>query len=206
MTSLVIRLITGATARWVDVDPDDIIKPGTQFVFFANHSSHLDGPVIWASLPKLMRQQTRPVAAKDYWEAGAVRRWLCRHVMKCVLVERKRITKSSNPLTQMEAALDEGHSLIIFPEGTRAEEDEPEIHDFKPGLYHLARHRPAVLLVPVYLENLNRILPKGDFLIIPLLASVRFGRPIRLEDDEEKETFLMRAKQSIESLKGGGHA
>jgi 1-acyl-sn-glycerol-3-phosphate acyltransferase len=140
------------------------------------------------------------VAARDYWESDPLRRFLAKRVFRCILVERHKPTARSNPLAAMEEALAAGESLIIFPEGTRTIEDEAEMNDFKPGLWHLARKHPDVELVPVFLENLNRILPKGDFLLVPLLAAVTFGPPIRLLEGEDKAEFLARAKRSVQQL------
>jgi 1-acyl-sn-glycerol-3-phosphate acyltransferase len=200
MTAALIRLITGAQARWAGVEP--VAADGTipQRIYFANHSSHLDAPVIWASLPPEMRRRTRPVAARDYWERGALRRHLSSKVFRAVLIERSRGTAHSNPLAPMEAALDAGDSLILFPEGTRTDDEDGEMGHFKPGLWHLARKHPDVQLVPVHLENLSRMLPKGEFILIPLLAAVTFGAPIRPEQGEDKAAFLERARHSVEAL------
>ena len=200
MVATLIQLITGAHARWVGIDPTDESGEAPQRIYFANHGSNLDAPVIWASLPPHLRRRTRPVAAQDYWQSGAIRRYLSDQVFRSVLIERKKVTASNNPLVAMEAALDGGDSLIIFPEGTRTIDDEGAMNDFKPGLWHLARKHPSVQLVPVYLENLNRILPKGEVLLIPILAAVTFGPPIKPEEGEEKLNFLRRAKESIERL------
>lgn len=200
MIAAIIRMLTGAQARWQGVEP---IRNAGQIpcrIYFANHSSNLDAPVIWASLPPVLRRRTRPVAARDYWERGPVRRYLAKHVFRSVLIERNKVTATSNPLVPMEEALAAGDSLIIFPEGTRSTDDDGEMHDFKPGLWHLARKHPEAELVPVHLENLNRILPKGDFLLIPLLAAVTFGEPIRPGEGEEKADFLARAKEAVARL------
>ena len=201
MVAGLIRLVTGAQARWKGTDP---VRPDgsvPQRIFFANHTSNLDAPVIWASLPPAVRRVTRPVAARDYWDAGPVRRRVANDVFRALLIERKKVTKSNNPLTAMEAALDAGDSLILFPEGGRSVEDDPKPGEFKAGLWHLARRRPDVELVPVFLENLNRILPKGDFLLVPLLAAVTFGEPMRPADGEDKQTFLARAREAVACLK-----
>lgn len=200
MFPLCVKLITGAHARWVGVDPVDASGVAPQRVYFANHASNLDAPTIWSSLPKPLRCKTRPIAARDYWDAGPLRRFFAKKVMRCVLVERLKVTKSNNPLIDMEAALDAGDSLILFPEGTRSLDDEGEMNDFKPGLYHLAKRFRQVQFVPVYLENLNRILPKGELILVPLLAAVTFGKPISLGDDEGKQAFLSRAKRALEEL------
>jgi 1-acyl-sn-glycerol-3-phosphate acyltransferase len=200
VVAAIIQLITGARARWVGIDPADDFGDAPQRIYFANHGSNLDAPVIWASLPPHLRRRTRPVAAQDYWQSGPIRRHLADKVFHCVLIERKKVTARNNPLVAMQSALDAGDSLIIFPEGTRTVDDEGAMNEFKPGLWHLAKKHPNVQLVPVYLENLNRILPKGEVLLIPILAAVTFGPPIMPEEGEEKTQFLGRAKEAIERL------
>ncbi len=197
----IVRLVTGANARWVGVAPVRADGAIPQRVYFANHTSHLDAPVIWASLPHLLRKRTRPIAGKDYWERGPLRRFMSRHLFRAVLIERKHVTKSSNPMLTMDAVLSEGQSLIIFPEGTRSDDaDGGEIGEFRGGLWHLARKHPEIEFVPVHLENLNRILPKGTLIVVPLLAAVTFGAPVRVEADESKSEFLERARRAVAEL------
>lgn len=200
MIAATIRFLTGAQGRWTGVDP--VAADGTlpQRVYYANHRSNLDAPVIWASLPPRLRRRTRPVAAQDYWNAGPLRRLISCHVFRCVLIERKKVSRASNPMIPMEAALEKGDSLIIFPEGTRSLDDDGKLSEFKPGIYHLAKKYPHLQLVPVYLENLNRILPKGEFLPAPLLAAVTFGPALTLARDEPKADFLARAKAALLAL------
>lgn len=199
MVAALIRLVTGAHARWAGLEPARVDGSVPQRVYFANHRSHLDAPVVWASLPGPLRRLARPVAARDYWDRGPIRRWLAASVFRALLIERAKVTVSNNPLRAMEAALAAGDSLILFPEGTRAAADE-DMCDFKAGLWHLARKHPAVEFVPVHLENLNRILPKGAFLIIPVLAAVTFGPPIAPVDGEDKPAFLRRARSAVQDL------
>jgi 1-acyl-sn-glycerol-3-phosphate acyltransferase len=139
------------------------------------------------------------VAAKDYWTGNALRRWLADGVFRALLIERRKVTAENNPLREMVAVLDSGESLIIFPEGGRFPGPEPQ--PFKPGLFHLAKDRPKVELVPVYLENLNRILPKGQILPVPLLGSITVGEPLRLKPGEAKVAFLDRAREAVWSLR-----
>jgi 1-acyl-sn-glycerol-3-phosphate acyltransferase len=190
----VIRLATGVQARWHGCAPEP-----RQRIYFANHSSNLDGPVIWAALPPALRRRTRPVAAHDYWMAGPLRRWLAAR-FRCVLIHRHRITAETNPLLPMGAALAAGDSLIIFPEGKRAAADAEEPDLFKPGLWHLAERHPQVELVPVHLENCNRILPKGDWLPVPLIAAVTIGAPLERLPDEDRAAFLVRARAAVLAL------
>lgn len=189
-----LRLFSGSVARWQGCGPE--LK---QRVYLANHTSNLDGPVLWASLPPPVRALTRMVAAKDYWSASRLRMKLACDVFNALLIERKKPTPECNPLDDMVNALGDRHSLIIFPEGGRQTTPEPQ--PFKGGLYHLAKKRPDVELVPVWMENLNRILPKGEILPVPVLGSVTFGAPIRLEGGETKPDFLTRAREAVIALR-----
>ncbi len=187
------KLLTGANARWIGCQPDV-----RQRVYFANHTSNLDALVIWASLPPTIRELARPVAARDYWTKSKLRLYLANKIFNAVLIERKKPTPHDNPLTDMLNALGKSHSLVIFPEGGR--QTVAEMAPFKGGLFHLAKDRPDVEFVPVLIENLNRILPKGEFLPVPLLGSISFGAPIKLENGEDKMTFLNRAQAAVKAL------
>lgn len=191
------RLLTGATAVWVGCEPS--VRPR---IYFANHTSNLDAVVIWAALPAEVRDRTRPVAARDYWAAGPIRRHLAHRVFHALLIERRKPTAQDNPLEQMADALGTDRSLILFPEGTR--NPGPDPGPFKGGLFHLARRRPDVELIPVYLENMNRILPKGELLAVPLLGRVRFGSPVSRSEGETKEAFLERCRAAVVALQEGG--
>jgi 1-acyl-sn-glycerol-3-phosphate acyltransferase len=193
------RLVTGAQARWVGVAPAAPNGPA-QRVFFANHSSHLDALVLWAALPPELRAQTRPVAAADYWDRPGLRGWIARNLLNAVLVDRSGAKGGREALARLTAALAEGASLILFPEGTRG--DGVSIGELKPGLYFVAKERPDVELVPVYLQNLCRILPKGEILPVPLLSSSTFGPPLHIEHGEGREAFLERARHALIALRG----
>lgn len=194
LLSGVTRLITGATPLWQGCGPER--KPR---IYFANHTSHLDALVLWACLPPELRTLTRPIAARDFWTARRWRQYVAERVFNAVLIERKRPTRHDNPLEAMLDALGDEGSLIVFPEGGRFPGPDPQ--EFKTGLYHLAKKRPDVELVPVLLDNLNRILPKGEILMVPLICSVTFGAPLRLEPDEPRDAFLTRARQAIIDLR-----
>ena len=153
--------------------------------------------LLWSALPTPLRRKTRPIGARDYWSTG-LKGFLARRVFRAVLIERRQVTRSSNPMAPMLEALAAGDSLIIFPEGTRG--SGPEMAEFKSGLYHLARNHPAAAFVPVFIENLSRVLPKGEVLPVPVLCSVHFGTPVSLEPGESRESFLTKARESIIAL------
>jgi 1-acyl-sn-glycerol-3-phosphate acyltransferase len=189
-----VRLLCGVQAHWQGVAPEP--KPR---IYFANHTSNLDALVIWSALPPALRALTRPVAARDYWQEDAVRRYLALRVFNAVLIERKKVTAHDNPIEAMVEAMGDRHSLIIFPEGGRNPGPEPA--PFKAGLFHLARHRPDAELVPVFLENLNRVLPKGEVLPVPMLCSLTMGSPVRPLEGETKPDFLERARLAVWNLR-----
>jgi 1-acyl-sn-glycerol-3-phosphate acyltransferase len=187
------RALVGAYPRWLGVKPE-----GGQRIYFANHTSHIDTLAIWSALPPPLRKVTRPVAAKDYWSKGALRRYIVTRGLNAVLIERAREGRHGDPLEPLAEALQHGDSLIIFPEGTRGGGALPAA--FKSGLYHLAQRFPAAELMPVYLENLHRSFPKGVILPVPLICTVRFGAPLPWIEGEAKEAFLMRARNAVVAL------
>lgn len=203
------RGISGVQVQWAGCEPDE-----RQRIYFANHSSHLDFVVLWSALPAGIRAKTRPIAAKDYWEQTTLRRYLANNVFHAVFLERGVTPKAKNPdephfvgrhlIDEMADALGTEHSLILFPEGTRGTGEK--LGPFRSGLYHLALRRPDVQLVPAHLENLNRILPKGEFLPVPMLSLLTFGRPLQVEPEEHKDAFLERAREAVSGLRRIGSA
>jgi 1-acyl-sn-glycerol-3-phosphate acyltransferase len=193
LLTLTARFLSGASVRWVDCQPDTC-----QRVYFANHTSHLDMILVWSALPNSVRQVTRPVAAKDYWSRGRVRQHIAR-AYNALLIDRKEIKVHQSPIDLMIREVGDTYSLIIFPEGGRTSGEE--VSDFKSGLYYLSKKRPDLELVPVYINNMNRILPKGKMLPVPLLSSITFGPPIWLENGETKIDFLARAREAVCSLR-----
>jgi 1-acyl-sn-glycerol-3-phosphate acyltransferase len=187
-----VKLLVGAYPRWVGCGPEPV-----QRIYFANHTSHIDTMAIWAALPIRIRGHTRPVAARDYWGSG-LKRYLATKALRAVLIDRSRSDPNADPLVPLVEALQQGDSLIIFPEGTRGSSATPAA--FKSGLYRLATQFPSVQLIPVYLENLHRSLPKGAVLPIPMTCTVRFGAPVALATQEAKESFLERARDEVIKL------
>ncbi len=188
------RLLTGAQPRWIGCAP-----AATQRIYFPNHASHGDFVLVWSSLPPALRAVTRPVAGADYWERGRMRRFVIHDVFNAVLIERGPAARDSDPIGAMQEALDAGSSLILFPEGTRNTTDE-RLLPFKSGIFHLASRCPKAELVPVWIENLNRVLPKGEVLPVPLLCTVSFGAPIRLDEGESKNDFISRTREALLDL------
>ncbi len=194
-----VRLLTGAQAFWRGGRPN-----AAQRIFFANHASHGDFVLLWASLPTWLRRRTRPVAGADYWNKIALRSFIGGRVFRAVLIDRERKAESPDPIEQMVAALAGGDSLILFPEGTRNTTDAVLL-PFKSGLFHLATQYPRAELVPVWINNLARVMPKGQLLPIPLLCTVTFGVSLPRIDGEDKAAFLTRAREAMLALRPDMH-
>lgn len=186
--------LTGVRALWQGTAPIDV-----QRIYYGNHSSHGDFVLIWASLPLMLRAKTRPVAGSDYWLGTRLKRYIATRVINAVLIDRDRTAGNADPIDIMVKALEDGASLILFPEGTRNTTDAKML-PFKSGIYHLARQRPALEFVPVWIENLNRVMPKGETLPVPLLCTTTFGAPLRLGADEQKDVFIERARNALLAL------
>ncbi len=189
LLAFIARLITGAQGHWKGCPPK-----AEQRIYFANHQSHLDWVLIWAALPRDLRATTRPIAAKDYWQSSKLKHWITREVFNAVYVNRTR-TDDQDPLEPLVAALKAGDSLVIFPEGTRGHAPEPQA--FKSGLYHLAEQFPDVPLVPAWVANVQRVMPKGEVVPVPILCTVTFGEPLHLQAGEDKRVFLARAREAV---------
>ncbi len=192
------RFVSGTSAQWVNCTPSE--RPRA---YFANHASHLDLLVIWASLPRGVRRLTRPLAARDYWEQTPFRRYVAQRVFNSIYLDRVGPDVSARTaflsLRNAVQELGDKYSVILFPEGTRG--DGENIAEFKPGLFYIAENKPGMEFVPVYLENLNRILPKGSFVPIPIISSISFGEPLVLDRQERKSDFLERAREAVLALK-----
>jgi 1-acyl-sn-glycerol-3-phosphate acyltransferase len=192
------RAITAVRADWRGTDP----LP-RQRVYFANHSSNADMPMIWSVLPPDLRRMTRPVAAADYWLTTPLRRFAGAEVFRAVLIDRRPDARREDPMAIILAALDEGASLIIFPEGARNMGPDPLL-PFRAGLYNIARARPDVDLVPTWIANLNAVMPKGEVIPLPLICTITFGEPLSPAGDEEKDSFLARAAAALLALRPTG--
>jgi 1-acyl-sn-glycerol-3-phosphate acyltransferase len=189
------KVLTGLSARWIDGAPK-----AEQTIFVANHSSHIDFVLVWSALPPDIRVRTRPVAADDYWSGAGIKGYLAVEVFRAVLINRHKSPDAPKPLEVMNQTLLSGDNLILFPEGTRNITDETLL-PLKRGVFELAREHPQARVVPVWIENLRRVLPKGAFIPVPLACTVSFGAPLPLGAEEPAQDYLERLRLAILSCR-----
>ena len=189
------KALTGARMLWIGCAP-----AATTRVYFANHNSHGDFALIWACLPDDLRERTRPVAGADYWLKGKLRTYVAQRVIRAVLIDRNAQTRKEDPIRQMADVIEQGDSLIVFPEGTRNTTEETLL-PFKSGIYRLAAARPEVEFVPVWIENARRVMPKGKLLPLPLLCTLIVGAPLTIAAGEERDAFVARTRDALLALR-----
>lgn len=170
------------------------------FVLYANHSSHLDTISLLNLFPLSRLARIQPVAAADYFERNRLVAWFSRTLINILPIARKNITAGNNPLRRMQAALALGHSLIIFPEGTRGTGEE--IGHFHSGIAHLLAKSPDIDVVPAYLVNMGRSLPKGEFLPVPVFCEIRLGAARRIQGSRQEMIEALEA--AVRELKDAG--
>ncbi len=192
--ALFAQFITAARADWRGIEPVN-----RQRIYFANHTSNADLPIVWTVLPPALRRVTRPVAAADYWLKNKLRAFVGPEVFRAVLIDRRSEHQTEDPIAKIIAALDEGSSIIIFPEGGRNRTDDP-LMPFKAGLYNIASNRPHIDLVPTWIDNINSVMPSGEVIPVPLGCTVIFGDPLHVEKDETKDGFLTRTSDALKAL------
>ena len=188
-------LVTGVTPK----RPAELVFSPRAKVYYANHNSHGDFVLVWTALPKRWRLVVRPVAGADYWDKGGLRRFLMHQVFNGLLIDRQGHDPQA-AIQSMGEALQRGESLIIFPEGTRKMDDDIVLQPFKSGIYHLALSQPDTEFIPVWLENINRVLPKGKLIPVPLLCHVNIGEPVVLQNGEDKASVLQRTRHAMLQL------
>ena len=169
------------------------------FVLVANHSSHLDTVSLLNLFPLGRLRRVRPCAASDYFERDRLVSWFSHTFFNILSIARTDIRRGDNPVTLMREALARGESLLFFPEGTRGTANA--LGPLRPGIAHLIEEVPGLRVVPAYLENMGRALPKGEMLPVPFFCEVRLGAPRSLSGTREQILADLRA--AIEGLRDG---
>ena len=187
----VILVALGLTVRHRERLPGD--GPA---VLAGNHNSNLDALALMSLMPLRFLPKLRPVAAMDYFYTSGWRAWFANNIIGIIPVKRGSGKEGGNPLQLAEEALDRGEILVLFPEGTRGEPEKLQV--FKKGIGHLARARPKVPVVPVFMYGLGKALPKGSALLVPFNVSVTIGEA--LYGKASHDAFVASLEQAMTAL------
>ena len=192
--------LVGTARALLSLRAIDLPPPGAvPRILVANHVSHADFVALWSVLPKPQRLRTRPVAGADYWQGSGLKSWIAGEVFRAVLIDRDPAKRQTDPVETVAQVLRGGEDVIFFPEGTRNLTDAPLL-PLKSGIFHLAHAAPRAEIVPAWILNLDRILPKGAVVPVPLNCAVRFGQPMRPAEGEDRDSFLARLGAAMLAL------
>ena len=158
------------------------LKNKKQFILIANHNSHMDTMAIMSAIPSRYIHKVHPIAAVDFFGGSLLNKILMRYLVNATLIKRDRNDTENDPIDAMDKMIKKYRSLILYPEGSRG---IPGIMtNFKKGLAYLIQRNPNIKVIPVYLNNIYKTLPKGRKLIIPYNCSIEFGEPIQFRSFE----------------------
>ena len=174
------------------------LKDKKQFILIANHNSHMDTMAIMSAIPSRYIHHVHPIAARDFFGGNKIKKILMRYLVNATLIERDRSDSRNDPIDSMDKMLKKTRSLILYPEGSIG---IPGIMtNFKKGLGYLIQRNPNIDVIPVYLNNLYKTLPKGKNIILPYNCSITFGEPIKFQSFEMNE-ILSSAEKAMKKLK-----
>jgi 1-acyl-sn-glycerol-3-phosphate acyltransferase len=179
------------------VGTKELKSVGRSFIAVANHSSHLDAPLILGALPRRLARYLAAGAAADYFFDVWWRRGLTALFFNAFPVDRSGMNERS---VSAKALLKRGVPLLVFPEGTRSK-DYRKLGTFKPGAAALSA-ATDVPCVPIALVGTGRAHPRGSNWPKPgrLGVGVVFGAPMFAREGEAPTKFMGRIKAEIERL------
>ena len=173
------------------------LKNKKQFILIANHNSHMDTMAIMSAIPSRYIHKVHPIAARDFFGGSLFKKILMRYLVNATLIKRDRDDPNNDPIDSMDKMLKKSRSLILFPEGSRG--TPGVMTKFKKGLGYLIQRNPEINVIPVYLDNVYKTLPRGKNLILPYNCSIRFGDPIEFKSMEVND-ILNSAEKALQDL------
>lgn len=177
-----------------------VLKNQTQFILVSNHNSHIDTMAMMAAVPFRKLYKTHPVAAGDYFGNRKIKTFLTKLFVNGILIARKKEEKGEfgDTIEKLSKILNDGNSLILFPEGSRGEPEK--IQRFKKGIGVLLQQNPTICYVPVFTQGLGTVMPKGKFLFVPYESDIYFGQPT-IAKGKEVDEIVAEIEAQIHQLK-----
>tara|TARA_X000001036_G_scaffold92123_1_gene84586 strand:- start:12 stop:632 length:621 start_codon:yes stop_codon:yes gene_type:complete len=173
------------------------LKNKKQFILIANHNSHMDTMAIMSAIPSRYIHKVHPIAARDFFGGSLFKKILMRYLVNATLIKRDRDDPNNDPIDSMDKMLKKSRSLILFPEGSRG--IPGVMAKFKKGLGYLIQRNPEINVIPVYLDNVYKTLPRGKNLILPYNCSIKFGDPIKFKS-MEMDDILLSSEKAMQKL------
>ena len=173
------------------------LKNKKQFILIANHNSHMDTMAIMSAIPSRYVHKVHPIAARDFFGGSLFKKILMRYLVNATLIQRDRDDPNNDPIDSMDKMLKKSRSLILFPEGSRG--IPGVMAKFKKGLGYLIQRNPEINVIPVYLDNVYKTLPRGKNLILPYNCSIKFGDPIKFKS-MEMDDILLSSEKAMQKL------
>jgi len=168
-------------------------------IIVANHNSHVDTLLLMSLFSCSQILNIHPLAAADYFFNTKTKSFIFKNLLGVIPIPRKIKMITANELFKdTNEVLQKGHSIIIYPEGTRGE--DADIKKFHTGVAHIAKMNPEIPVLPVYINGPDRILPKGSILWIPFISDIYISEPI-LYDNTSTKAFTQKIQNIIEGLK-----
>ncbi len=161
----------------------------------ANHNSHLDTMVIMSLFKLRDLPKIKVVAAKDYFCKTPLLAWFSINIIGIIPIDRSGNGK--DPLQPVMQALEDGYTVVIFPEGSRG--DPEKLKPLKYGVAKIVESNPEIDIIPVFMYGLGKSLPKGEALLVPFVCEVNIGNPIVWEGDRTK--LIDELGESFDNLK-----
>jgi 1-acyl-sn-glycerol-3-phosphate acyltransferase len=187
-------------AMGVNIHNREGLYKASPAIIVANHNSHLDAMMLASLFPLGMLKRIRPVAAADYFLRNRFLAWFSLKIIGIVPIQRRRAGNEEDPLAGCAEAIERDHILLLFPEGSRGEPETPT--PFKTGVAHLAERFPAVPVIPVFMQGLGKALPRGEWLLVPVICDAVVGEPLYGGESGSRREFMTALESRMQDLAG----
>jgi 1-acyl-sn-glycerol-3-phosphate acyltransferase len=177
---------------------DDLIRLGDDappLIFTPNHHSHLDTALMATVVPEPWRSKLVVAAAADYFFDTQWKAALAALSLNAIPIDREVTSRASSD--RIRRLVDDGWSLVIYPEGGRSPDGWGQ--EFKGGAAYLSS-RTGAAVVPVYIDGTGAIYGKGAKRLRPGHTKVLFGAPLRPLEGESTRRFSARIEAAVTAL------
>lgn len=178
------------------VEGDEVLKSRGPTLIVANHNSHLDTVMLTLALPWARRGRVYAAAAADTFFRHPIIAALSETLFGAIPLERKSERSVSERLAPVVRRLKRGHTVIVYPEGTRGDPDVAQRFR-RGGIAHLVAAVPELRVVPAYIDGAARAMPRGSVIPLPFTICVRVGTPLTALLPDQASAVLERRVRAL---------